>query len=716
MKKQIFTLLTLLFLTLMGGTTSAWGETITIKWLNGISQTGTTAPSYAGTTSVADIVTANNLTCSTPVSFAESRSRTLAGATSSIAAEFRSTNTTKQKVLTTDYLEFSISIPSGYRFTPTSIVASVGANGTDNNGAKLYEQGKYPASDVSSTIAKGSAGGTQISCTPTEKTYNNESYTFRLYIGCNTNVKGVEIQDVILTGTYEVASTDPAPAVITTQPSNTEASVGVETTLTVAASGYPAPTYQWYTCDDAEKTNAAAIGGATSASYSFTPAATGTYYYYVTATNEYTVTPVASNVVTVTVSAGTTADPTFTVYGNTVQLSCATADAVIYYELGNADVKTSETKSTYSGAFIPASSGTIYAYAQKAGYNASAVVSKAVSLSTVGDVVGALIATVQAAKNASTTTFDHITVTSPASPTWDGRGAYVNHMKVSGTVTLTASDDATIKSIKIYGTSNDGSKVATVTAGDGATVISSPAELMPRDVTVGGVQTMTEIVITVDEPAANNSVSFTLGRESRLYIEVYGTDNVTATIGATGWTTFASKYPLDLSDITASEGTATAYYAYTAKGSSVTMTSTTATVRAGEGLALKGTPNATVTIPVAASGTAIDGNKLVGCTTSTELAANGDYYVLVNNNNTAEFQRLNTNGATIPAGKAYLDLEGVSLAPSLSIVFEDETSGINAVQAEGLKVNGAYYNLNGQRVAQPTKGLYIVNGKKVVVR
>ena len=191
---------------------------------------------------------------------------------------------------------------------------------------------------------------------------------------------------------------------------------------------------------------------------------------------------------------------------------------------------------------------------------------------------------------------------------------------------------------------------------------------------------------------------------------------VGATIGATGWTTFASTYPLNLSSITASEGTATAYYAYTAKGSSVTMTSTTATVRAGEGLALKGTAGATVTIPVAASGTAIDGNKLKGCTTSTALAANSNYYVLVNNNNTAEFQRLDTNGATIPAGKAYLDLTGVTLAPTLSIVFEDETSGIDEVRSQKEGVKGAYFNLAGQRVAQPTKGLYIVNGRKVVIK
>ena len=190
---------------------------------------------------------------------------------------------------------------------------------------------------------------------------------------------------------------------------------------------------------------------------------------------------------------------------------------------------------------------------------------------------------------------------------------------------------------------------------------------------------------------------------------------VSVTIGATGWTTFASAYPLNLSTLTASEGTATAYYASAASGSSVTMTSTASSgVAAGQGLALKGTPDATVTIPIAASGTAIDGNKLVGCTTSTPLGVNANYYVLVNNSGTAEFQRLDTNGATIPAGKAYLDLTGVTLAPTLSIVFENETTGISEIKTMRNAENEIFFDLQGRKVAQPTKGLYIVNGRKVI--
>ncbi len=66
------------------------------------------------------------------------------------------------------------------------------------------------------------------------------------------------------------------------------------------------------------------------------------------------------------------------------------------------------------------------------------------------------------------------------------------------------------------------------------------------------------------------------------------------------------------------------------------------------------------------------------------------------------------------ANKAYLAVPSGSGAPGFT--FGGETTGIEAVKSEGFKVNGECYNLNGQRVAQPTKGLYIVNGKKVIIK
>ena len=48
--------------------------------------------------------------------------------------------------------------------------------------------------------------------------------------------------------------------------------------------------------------------------------------------------------------------------------------------------------------------------------------------------------------------------------------------------------------------------------------------------------------------------------------------------------------------------------------------------------------------------------------------------------------------------------------------FDSETTGIKTVENAASSINGEVYNLAGQRVAQPAKGLYIVNGKKVVVK
>lgn len=209
---------------------------------------------------------------------------------------------------------------------------------------------------------------------------------------------------------------------------------------------------------------------------------------------------------------------------------------------------------------------------------------------------------------------------------------------------------------------------------------------------------------------------------------------VSATIGATGWTTFASPYALNLSNMTASEGEVKAYYASAVGGSSVTMTTTEAAIQAGEGIMLKGTPTATITIPIVTSGSAIDGNKLVGVTTNTTITKEtenyANFFVLSNNNGTAEFQNLKNwleskksgsdteyNTVTINAGKAYLDATGATGA-RLSIAFDDETTGVQELKnskIDGLQT-GDCYNLRGQRVSQPTKGLYIVNGKKVIMK
>ena len=75
------------------------------------------------------------------------------------------------------------------------------------------------------------------------------------------------------------------------------------------------------------------------------------------------------------------------------------------------------------------------------------------------------------------------------------------------------------------------------------------------------------------------------------------------------------------------------------------------------------------------------------------------------------------NSSTVAPYRAYLTAEGSS-ARSLTIVYGDEeTQGVETVQGSRFKVQGSeVFDLQGRRVSQPQKGMYIVNGKKVLVK
>ena len=173
----------------------------------------------------------------------------------------------------------------------------------------------------------------------------------------------------------------------------------------------------------------------------------------------------------------------------------------------------------------------------------------------------------------------------------------------------------------------------------------------------GAVETITSDPFVLTEAS---DIYTSVGTESKYFdyviIRKVGEATIATSLGANGISTFASSYAINADGISG----ATAYYASSVAGDYVTLTEATGNVAAGTGLILKGTANAAVTIPVAATGDAIDGNKLVGCATATEVTTpNANYYVLVNNGDKAEFQSLSgsytDNKVTIPAGKAYLN-------------------------------------------------------------
>lgn len=75
---------------------------------------------------------------------------------------------------------------------------------------------------------------------------------------------------------------------------------------------------------------------------------------------------------------------------------------------------------------------------------------------------------------------------------------------------------------------------------------------------------------------------------------------------------------------------------------------------------------------------------------------------------------------TIPAGRNYIKIltavNNQPQAPELSFVFEGDVTGVNEVRSKMEDVRDDIYDLQGRKVQKPSKkGLYIQNGKKVVV-
>ena len=181
---------------------------------------------------------------------------------------------------------------------------------------------------------------------------------------------------------------------------------------------------------------------------------------------------------------------------------------------------------------------------------------------------------------------------------------------------------------------------------------------------------------------------------------------------AKAMTTFCSTKALNF------DGTELKAYVVSSVGTTAVLEEVT-DVPAGTGLILVGEAGTSYNIPVGTATTLSETNKLVGVTVDTNISQNAptEYdYVLSD----GKFVR-SANG-TLPAGKAYLLASAVAGAPSLDIVFDgdngsDNTTDINSIENGQMTIdNSEIYNLNGQRVAQPTKGLYIVNGRKVIVK
>jgi hypothetical protein len=85
-----------------------------------------------------------------------------------------------------------------------------------------------------------------------------------------------------------------------------------------------------------------------------------------------------------------------------------------------------------------------------------------------------------------------------------------------------------------------------------------------------------------------------------------------------------------------------------------------------------------------------------------------------NTYNNLGFYQFHPTNNILPSYVAWLAVSDIPTDARLMISFNDgDMTGITNINNDG---NVNYYNLSGQRVTKPTKGLYIVGGRKVFIR
>lgn len=180
------------------------------------------------------------------------------------------------------------------------------------------------------------------------------------------------------------------------------------------------------------------------------------------------------------------------------------------------------------------------------------------------------------------------------------------------------------------------------------------------------------------------------------------------------WTTLTSAYNLDFSGV---EGL-TAYAAKYNEANDAVALTPVKKVKAHKGLILKGEAGKTYTLPILASNKegldeATD-NQLVDCVDAVWSTGRDNDYFLSN----GKFVKSDNDGWALP-GKSFLYISSgrVNKSESPLRVYVDNTAtAIDGITNNPVVKDEAYYNLQGVKVQRPQHGVFIHNGKKVVLK
>ena len=143
------------------------------------------------------------------------------------------------------------------------------------------------------------------------------------------------------------------------------------------------------------------------------------------------------------------------------------------------------------------------------------------------------------------------------------------------------------------------------------------------------------------------------------------------------------------------------------------------------GFILKGTANSTVTYRANLTGVTevnVTGNLLVGTATEQEISGAGYKYYLFGHGAVGQgfYYQTGRDGSSMKLGahRAGLKLSTSGFAPAKELIFNFEdatTNGISTVEQTAEPRTDVIYDLQGRRVKNPVNGIYIVNGRKVVI-
>ena len=181
------------------------------------------------------------------------------------------------------------------------------------------------------------------------------------------------------------------------------------------------------------------------------------------------------------------------------------------------------------------------------------------------------------------------------------------------------------------------------------------------------------------------------------------------------WTTLTSAYNLDFSNVKG----LTAYTAKYDKANDAVALTQVKRVKAHTGLILKGEAGNTYTLPILASNEEgldeVKGNLLVDCVDAIWSTGRDNDFFLHN----GEFVKSKYNGWVLP-GKSYLYINGgrdnSASARPLRVYVDNTATAIDGITNNPVVKDDAYYNLQGVKVQHPQHGVFIHNGKKIVLK